>query len=419
MTSDAGSPAPGRVAMVALHTSPLERPGSGDAGGLNVYVAETATRLARRGVPVDVFTRASGGAGGTAQLAPGVAVHHVAAGPAAPVDKDDLPRHLTEFAAGLEGHLGRARYDVLHSHYWLGGEAARLAARRRGVRLVHTAHTLARVKDLALAPGDRPEPAARAQGEQRVVDEAHALVANTDLERRALVEHYAADPARVHVVHPGAALETFRPGPRDGARRRLGLREEAVVLLFVGRVQPLKAPDVLVRAAGRLVRRDPGLRDRLLVLVLGGPSGSGRARPDFLVRVVAEEGLEDVVRLGPSVPREVLALHYRAADLVAVPSHNESFGLVAVEALASGTPVVAARVGGLPVAVGDAGVLVDGHDPDDWADALAGALTRLTDPEGRAAWSARAAAHAQTLSWERTVDGLLGVYDQLRTEGTP
>ena len=399
-----------RLAMVALHTSPLERPGTGDAGGLNVYVAETAARLARRGVAVDVFTRDVGAATGAVPLAHGVTVHHLSAGPRGAIDKNDLPAHLGAFADALGRHLDGGGYDVVHSHYWLAGVAGLVASAPLGLPLVHTAHTLARVKNLALAEAERPEPEIRVRGEQRVVDEADALVANTELEAQALLDLYGADPRRLHVILPGAALETFRPGAQAEARAGLGLPQDAVVLLFVGRIQPLKAPDVLVRAAGELVRREPALRARLVVLVLGGLSGSGLAAPDALRQVVEEEGLEDVVRLGPPVSREELAEHYRAADLVAVPSHNESFGLVAVEALACGTPVVAARVGGLPVAVGDAGVLVDGHDPRDWADALAATLARLAEPSQRAAWADRAVAHAAGLSWERTVDGLLTAY---------
>lgn len=413
MTSDVPGGSPGRVAMVALHTSPLERPGTGDAGGLNVYVAETAARLARRGVGVDVLTRATGGHTGPVALPDGVVVHHLSSGPAGPVAKGDLPAHLDELADGVAGLTRDRGYAVLHSHYWLAGEAARVAGGRCGVPFVHTAHTLARVKNLALAAGESPEPQERVDGEQRVVDAAAALVANAEEEAAALREHYAADPSRIRVVHPGVALETFRPGSREEARRALGLPPDAVVLLFVGRVQPLKAPDVLVRAAGELVRRDPALRDRLRVLVLGGLSGSGHAEPDLVSRAVAEEGLRDVVTQGPPVSREQLARHYRAADLLAVPSHNESFGLVALEALACGTPVVAARVGGLPVAVGDAGVLVDGHDPADWADAIARTLAEVADDAGRKAWSARAVRHARQHSWERTVDALLRTYTEV------
>ena len=402
------------VAMVSVHTSPLERPGTGDAGGLNVYVVETATRLARRGVLVDIFTRAtSGSQGDSVPLAPGVTVHHVTAGPLEGLGKDDLPGQLCAFAADFSSHLaGRpeGHFDVIHAHYWLSGQVGWLASDRFDVPLVQTMHTMAKVKNSALAAGDRPEPRGREIGEEQVVAAADALVANTEDEARQLVDLYGALPSMVHVVQPGVALETFRPGPRDEARAALGLDPDAQVLLFVGRIQPLKAPDVLVRAAGEMVRRDPALRERLQVVVLGGLSGSGLSRPQALRRVVAEEGLEEVVRFGPPVSREALAQWYRAADLVAVPSYNESFGLVAVEALASGTPVVAARVGGLPVAVGDVGVLVDGHAPSDWADALSRTLELHADPAEREVWGARAAEHAEQFSWEHTVDRLVAVY---------
>lgn len=405
--------------MISLHTSPLHAPGTGDAGGLNVYVVETATRLARRGVEVDVFTRATGSTQGRVELQPGldVVVHHVEAGPLDAVPKGDLPGHLCAFADDLSRHvagLSEGHYDVIHAHYWLSGQAGGLAARRFAVPLVQTMHTMARVKNRALAAGDTPEPESRVLGEQELVDQADALVANTPAEAQELIDLYAADPASVHVVPPGVALETFRPGDQRVARGAVGLAEDAVVLLFVGRIQPLKGPDVLVRAVGELVRRDPGLRERLVVAVLGGLSGSGLARPEALQRVVAEEGVEDLVRFGPPVSREELATWMRAADMVTVPSYNESFGLVAVEALACGTPVLAARVGGLPLAVGDEGVLVDGHDPGAWAGAIAAALERLARPGERAAWSARAVAHAEAYSWERTVDALLDVYAAAR-----
>ncbi|GGK76999.1 D-inositol-3-phosphate glycosyltransferase [Ornithinimicrobium pekingense] len=400
--------------MVSVHTSPLERPGTGDAGGLNVYVVETATRLARRGVLVDIFTRAtSGSQGDSVRLAPGVTVHHVTAGPLEGLGKHDLPGQLCAFAADFSSHLaGRpeGHFDLIHAHYWLSGQVGWLASDRFDVPLVQTMHTMAKVKNRALAAGDDPEPRGREIGEEQVVAAADALVANTRDEARQLVDLYGADPATVHVVQPGVALETFRPGPRAQARARVEVDPDAVVLLFVGRIQPLKAPDVLVRAAGELVRRDPALRDRLQVVILGGLSGSGLSRPQALRRVVEQEGLEGVVRYGPPVSREELADWYRAADLVAVPSYNESFGLVAVEALASGTPVVAARVGGLPVAVGQAGVLVDGHEPRDWADALGSTLEALADPRDREVWSARAVEHAEQFSWEHTVDELVAVY---------
>jgi len=265
------------------------------------------------------------------------------------------------------------------------------------------------VKNAALAAGDTPEPRTRLIGEQQVVDEADRLVANTAAEAAQLVSLHGADPARTDVIAPGADLDRFRPGDRAAARARLGLDPAAVVLSFVGRIQPLKAPDVLLRAAAELRARRRDLP--LVVLVVGGPSGSGLERPTALVGLAAELGLGDVVRFLPPRPADDLVDVYRASDLVAVPSHSESFGLVALEAQACGTPVVAADVGGLGVAVRDGvtGLLVPTHRTDDWADAL-GSL--VADPGRRAAMAAAAPAHAAQFSWERTAEGLLVTYSR-------
>ena len=244
-------------------------------------------------------------------------------------------------------------------------------------------HTMARVKNLHLADGDVPEPLGREIGEAQVVEAADRLVANTEREARELVDLYDADPARVAVAEPGVDLATFTPGVACARRGpRVGIPADAVLLLFVGRIQPLKAPDVLVRAAAELVRRRPDLRSRLVVGILGGASGTGVRNPMGLTELAEQRGIADLVRFVPPVDRPTLAQWYRAADVVAVPSHNESFGLVAVEAQACGTPVVAANVGGLPTAVGPAGVLVDGHDTADWATALAGVGARPRAPGG-------------------------------------
>ncbi len=402
---------PRRVAMLSVHTSPLERPGTGDAGGLNVYVVETARRLARRGTEVEIFTRATDGSQAeTVELTEGVLVHHVPAGPFEGLSKEDLPGQLCAFAAGMM-RTAAARpehwYDLVHSHYWLSGQVGWLAADRWNVPLVHTMHTMARVKNAQLAEGDTPEPRGREIGEAQVVQAAASLVANTEEEAAQLVDLYDADPDKVHVVTPGVDLDTFRPGDRRAARAALGLRQDATVLLFVGRIQPLKAPDVLIKAVAHMVHRDPSSRDRLVVAVLGGPSGSGLAAPEALQHLARKVGVEDLVTFAPPVSRAELAQWYRAADLVAVPSHSESFGLVAIEALASGTPVVAADVGGLPVAVGDAGVLVQGHEAWRWADVMTGLLQ---DPAQLATLAARAPEHAARFSWEHTVDDLQAVY---------
>lgn len=395
--------------MLSVHTSPLAQPGTGDAGGMNVYVLQTALQLARRGVEVEIFTRATSSADApTVAVAPGVLVRNVVAGPFEGLDKYDLPTQLCAFTAGVlraEATHEPGYYDVVHSHYWLSGQVGWLARDRWAVPLVHTAHTLAAVKNAALAEGDAPEPPLRAVGEQQVVDEADRLIVNTEHEAQQLVSLHHADRSRIDVVHPGVDLELFSPGDRRAARAVLGLPADEQVVAFVGRIQPLKAPDVLLRAAAKL----PGLR----VLVAGGPSGRGLEEPETLVRLADELGITDRMTFLPPQSRADLVNVYRAADLVAVPSYSESFGLVAIEAQACGTPVVAAAVGGLPVAVRDGvtGALVHGHDIDDWAAAIDDVLQR--DP---VALSRAAVAHADGFSWAHTVDALLDSYATAMTD---
>nr|WP_200834313.1 D-inositol-3-phosphate glycosyltransferase [Amycolatopsis alkalitolerans] len=404
---------PRRVAVLSVHTSPLEQPGTGDAGGMNVYITHTAVEMARRGISVEVFTRAtSSDQPPVAELAPGVLVRHVPAGPFEPLGRDELPAQLCSFTSGVlraEAFHEPGYYDLIHSHYWLSGQVGWLARDRWGVPLVHTAHTLAKVKNAALADGDKPEPRTRVFGEEQVVAEADCLVANTPVEARQLVSLYGADPRAVRTVEPGVDLERFTPGSKTAARDKLGLPQDAAVLAFAGRIQPLKAPDVLLRAAARLLEQSPGLRERLVVLVVGGPSGTGLEQPQALRELAAELGIQEQTRFLPPQPGEMLAEVYRAADVVAVPSYNESFGLVALEAQACGTPVVAAEVGGLPVAVahGVSGLLVPSHKAHDWASALASVALQ---PDRRAELGDNAVHHARRFSWERTTDALLGTY---------
>ena len=400
-----------RVAMLSVHTSPLEQPGTGDAGGLNVYVVEVARQLARRDVEVEIFTRTTTAElPPTVELEPGVLVRHVTAGPYEGLGKDDLPGQLCAFTAGVMragAHAPEDHYGLVHSHYWLSGQVGWLASDRWQVPLVHTMHTMARVKNQHLAEGDTPEPSGREIGEVQVVEAADRLIANTSGERRDLIDLYAADPGKVVVVPPGVDLELFSPGDRRAARAAVGLPAEAKVLLFVGRIQPHKGPEVLVQAAAELLARNPSWAGELVVTVLGGPSGSGLEHPEALAELAVGLGIAPQVRFVPPVPRHELAQWYRAADLVAVPSYSESFGLVAVEAQACGTPVVAADVGGLPTAVGDAGVLVDGHAAPKWADALE---SLLVDPERRQMLSRKAVEHAALFGWDRTTERLFEVY---------
>jgi D-inositol-3-phosphate glycosyltransferase len=392
---------------------------------MNVYVLQCALELARRGVEVEIFTRATSSADQpVVRVAPGVLVRNVVAGPFEGLDKYDLPTQLCAFTAGVlraEANHEPGYYDVVHSHYWLSGQVGWLARDRWAVPLVHTAHTLAAVKNAALAAGDAPEPPLRAVGEQQVVDEADRLIVNTEDEARQLISLHHADPDRIDVVHPGVDLTMFTPGDKRAARAALGLAADDQLVAFVGRIQPLKAPDVLLRAVAKLPfpeGRSAATGDfkRVHAVIAGGPSGSGLATPDGLVGLADELGITDRVTFLPPQSRDQLVDVYRAADLVAVPSHSESFGLVAVEAQACGTPVVAASVGGLPVAVRDgvSGVLVPGHDIDDWAAAIDGVF-RL-GPQARAAMSAASVEHAATFSWAHTVDALLTAYGRAITE---
>ena len=408
---------PRRIATISLHTSPLDQPGTGDAGGLNVYVVEVSKRLAERGVEVEIFTRAvCRDTPPTVELAPGVLVRNVVAGPFEELDKNALPGQICQFTFGVlrtEASFAPGRYDLLHAHYWLSGQVAAVAAERWGVPLVQSMHTLGKVKNLALATGDYAEPAARIRGEGEVVAAADRLVANTAEEARQLVELYGADPWRVKTVSPGVDLSLFSPSASAASvpalRRRLGLAPDAVVLAFAGRIQPLKGPDIVLRAAASLLQACPWLAGRLVVVIVGGPSGSEVGAPGRLSGLASSLGISECVRLEAPCPQRELADWYRAADIVLVPSHSESFGLVALEAQACGTPVVAAAVGGLRTAVRDgySGLLVDGHDPGAWARVLAGLLS---SPERLASLSRGAREHAAAFNWPVTAERLLGVY---------
>ncbi|MFZ3452164.1 D-inositol-3-phosphate glycosyltransferase [Arthrobacter sp. 7Tela_A1] len=390
-----------RVAMLSLHTSPLEQPGSGDAGGMNVYVRSVALQMAKMGVEVDIFTRASSPDQPPAvEIAPGAVVRHIPAGPRRQVAKELLPGFVEELSAGIRDAARRlphrGRYGVLHSHYWVSGVVGLNLSRELETPLVHTMHTMARVKNLQLQPGDRPEPDVRIQGEQDIVDSAARLIANTTTESQELVSWYGASQSAIDVVAPGVDLDVFSPAGRALAKPLHGVRRDEFHVVFAGRIQRMKGPQVLVEAAARLRASRPDIP--LRVSILGAPSGSEVLDLEEAVR---SAGLQGIVHLHPPVAAGGLAGWFRSADLVAVPSYSESFGLVALEAQACGTPVIAADVGGLPKAVssGRTGVLVQGHDPARWA----AELEALYD---HASWRSdlgrSAAVHARSFGWQRT-----------------
>jgi len=404
-----------RIGVLSVHTSPVDQPGSGDSGGMNVSIVSVADRLAARGVEVDLFTRCRGGADHEVKtIAPRARVVPIKAGPCAPVPKAETPRFLPEFLGGVLRHVREndRSYDLVHSHYWLSGWVGRATKELWDVPLVTSFHTLGKVKNYALARGERPEPQVRLDAETRTIRDADRIVAPTPAEAGQLVGLYGADPDRIRIVPQGVDHTIFTPRSRDEARARLhlaGLR----LALYVGRLQPHKGPDVAVRALAEAVARDPRTAEHLMLALVGGPSGANRgAEMARLMELATALDVAERVVLFPPQPQAHLADFYAAADVVLVPSRSESFGLVALEAQACGTPVVAAAVGGLPFVVhhGRTGLLVEGHDPADHADAL---LRILRDHTLQAALGAEAAHQALRFTWDTSAAEMLAVYREL------
>ena len=396
-----------------VHTSPLDQPGAGDAGGMNIYVVESAERMAAMGVSVDIFTRRHNpDLPDIVELSPGVRVRHLNIG-ACSATKEELPALIPNLSDAFSKVLEDEKYDVLHSHYWISGKVAMPVAKKLGIPLAHTMHTMARVKNMNLAEGERPEPMIRVQGETQVVAAADALIANTDAEAASLVSLYEACPDNVSVVSPGVDLYTFTAGNgRKAAREAVGLPQDAHILAFVGRIQPHKGPEVLIRAVAEMLNHSPHLRPKLITVIMGGASGSGLGEVERLKDLTSWLNISDVVRFENPVPRAQIPQWYRAADLVCVPSYSESFGLVALEAQACGTPVVATAVGGLRTAIADgiSGVLVDGHDPRAWSSVLA---RLIQEPQRRVLLSMGAIEHASHFGWDATARGTLDIYDRI------
>jgi D-inositol-3-phosphate glycosyltransferase len=378
---------------------------------MNVTVRALAGELAKVGIESDLYTRAtSPDDPPVVAVGPGVRVLHLPAGPLEPIPKQHLPRYLCAFLCSLLRAGQRyGPYDILHSHYWVSGWVARLVRERWDIPVAHSFHTLGRVKNLSLADGDEPEPPTRLAGEERVVAAADCLLAPSPAEARQLVELYGASPAKVRIVPHGVDQTRFHQGDREAARAALGIARRHV-LAFVGRLQPLKAPDVAVLTLAALRAQRPDLDVELLVV--GGASGNGDGEPARLVRLAAEAGVADRIRFLAPRPHDRLATIYRAADLVLMPSWSESLGLVALEAQACGTPVVAAGVGGLLHAVGDGttGILLANHQPAAWADSVA---RLLSSPRRLAAMSTAAARFAGAHGWDQSAARLLEIYGDL------
>ncbi|HWE57893.1 MAG TPA: glycosyltransferase [Acidimicrobiales bacterium] len=400
---------PDRIAILSMHTSPLAQPGTGDGGGMNVYVRELATALARSGVACEVFTRAEDQSAihRVVSVEPGFRVHHVPAGPAGPVPKEKLPGLVDAWTTGVGRTLtemadaGRP-VAALHANYWLSGVAGHTLKHQLELPLLVTFHTLDRVKADA-SPASEPEM--RATAEAQIVGCADSVLASCTVEADQLVDLYGADPERIALVAPGVEHAFFAPGDTAQARRAVDLPSDRPVILFVGRIQPLKGPTVAVEALAAL-RGLGGPSARATLVLIGGPSGPlGAGELAALRRAVAEHGLDADVRMLPPQPHEKLSTYFRAADACVVPSHSESFGLVALEAGACGVPVVAAAVGGLTTIVqdGETGFLVEGRDPADYAKPLA---VILEQRDVAARMGERAAARARSYTWQRAAEDL-------------
>jgi len=390
-----------------MHTSPLAQPGTGDGGGMNVYVRELSTALARAGVACDVYTRAVDGAQpAEVVVEPGLRVHHVPAGPARPVAKELLPALVDDFTdAVLDRLTGGDGTDAIHANYWLSGVAGHRIKHELDLPLVSTFHTLDRVK----AEVDEAESHLRAEAEAQTVACSDGLLASCTEEARQLVRLYDADPSRIEIVAPGVDHAFFAPGNRTQARRALSLPTDGPMLLFVGRIQPLKGAGVAVEALADVVAVEPAA----FLVIVGGPSGpSGDDELAHLHALVARHGLQRHVRFVPPQRHELLSTWYRAADVCLVPSRSESFGLVALEAAACGTPVVAAAVGGLTTLVDDGctGFLIDGREPGLYA---ARVRELLADRPRAAVMEAEAALRARRYTWSIAAARLRRLYSDL------
>ncbi len=388
---------------------------------MNVYVRDLSRELGRRGIAVDCFTRSQNPNSPRIRtnLGPNGRVIHVPAGPEAPYDKNHIADHLPEFVKGVLDFSQREglRYDVIHSHYWLSGLAAPDLRSAWDAPIVHMFHTLGQMKNSVASSPEEWETEQRIEGEAEVMALADRLVAATPLERAQMVWLYGADANKIAVAPCGVDLNLFQPIPQDEAKQVLGLPFERCVILFVGRIEPLKGIDTLLRAIALLAPEMPCWREELSVIIIGGAPGAGieevNAELARLEHLRAELGIEDLVTFQGAKDQDTLVYYYSAAEMVVMPSLYESFGMVALEAMACGTPVVASKVGGLAFSVqdGQTGFLV----PDGDAEALATRIRLLLkDNDLRQQLGSQAARWARRYGWSVVADQIVGLYEQVQ-----
>jgi D-inositol-3-phosphate glycosyltransferase len=403
-----------RVASISVHTSPLATLGGKDAGGMNVYVRELSCHTAQLGLPVDVFVRRSDPDAPEVQaICSNVNLINITAGPAAAIDKNQIFQHLPEFAekAALYSVRHGVRYDVVHAHYWLSGWAAHLLKRYWDTPFVQMFHTTAHMKN-AVSPASQHETATRAEIERKLVHLADSLIAANPDERADLIWRQHTRSEKICTIPPGVDTELFYPRDRAASRAELGLPADRQIVLFVGRIDPIKGIDTLMAAISEIA--EPGGSEPLFVFVGGDLDGRGKpvGALEEVAKQATERGIAHLCHFAGSQPQDVLPLYYAAADLVTVPSRYESFGLVAVEAMACGVPVVASRVGGLSFTVEDeaTGLLVPHGEPH----AFANAIQRiLADNAGRCAMGLAGREAAQRFAWSTVAQSVLHLYQRL------
>lgn len=412
---------PRRVAMISLHTCPLAAPGGKQTGGMNVYVRELMRQLGRRGVLVDAFTRSESADVPhipDTDLGPNVRVVHVVAGAESPSSKAGIWAAREAFVDGVLAHMDAEglRYDLYHAHYWMSGWIAERLAAVHPAPIVQMFHTLGALKDLAVADGGASDLPERRPVEAALMARVDAVVAATTVDRDHMVAFYGADPVRIHVIPPGVDLERFHPLPRDDAFRALGEDPCQRMILFVGRMDPVKGLDTLLRAIARILDRDPAVLEDACLVIAGGDKVEDQPRMDAeMARIDAlrrDLGLGELVRFVGSLPQDELPFWYNAAEVVVVPSRYESFGLVALEAMACGTPVIASDVGGLSTLVRDGrtGFLVPDNDPRALADKLAPllALPEIHDTLGE-----HGVATAEAYGWPVIAERVEELYERI------
>ena len=414
-----------RIAMLSVHTCPLATLGGKETGGMNVYVRDLSRELARRGYYVDVYTRSQDPTiprVNDNKLGKRSRMIHLPAGPEQPYDKNLVYDHLPEFVDGMlaQAEADGIRYDILHSHYWLSGVVARELRQRWSTPIMHMFHTLGKMKNVVAQRAQDLETTRRIDVEAEIVQSADVLIAATPVEEQQLVRLYDADPDRIQIVSPGVDTERFHPIPERYAKEQIALCPDCRIILFVGRIEPLKGIDNLLRAVAHVVDDLPDLRNSLRVPIIGGDPDRVRQDEEMVHLEELREELDigDIVTFLGAQDQDLLQYYYSAAEMVVMPSDYESFGMVALEAMACGTPVIASDVGGLSYLVRHArtGYRVPARDPQE----LAAKITRLLTDEGlRRRIGQRAACWAESYAWPRIADRIEAVYRELTNGREP